>query len=229
MGAQTQPPQTPKCKQSIRRALSLFPWQTLAFTREGGYNASMALTDDYGPITPYLASPDVSEVMVNGPNRIFIEQAGKITQIDKKFASEGELLRIMNLNQYSNAAAQPGLAVDKIKCLRLPVPPPSEQRRIATYLHRCCTAIDAAIGIKRRQTEVLRALRHSRVHRALTLGLDDKAVAAEIPLETDGATAKGQGAQTARGSEASKTLSLAGHSSGVVEFPLTFVEAGTAR
>lgn len=29
----------------------------------------------------------------------------------------GELMRVMNLNQYSNAAAQPGLAVEKIKNL----------------------------------------------------------------------------------------------------------------
>ena len=33
--------------------------------------------DDYGPLTPYLASPDVSEIMVNGPSKIFIEQSGE--------------------------------------------------------------------------------------------------------------------------------------------------------
>ena len=51
--------------------------------------------DDYGPITPFLASNDVSEVMVNGPNKIFVEQAGKLTQVDRKFPSEGELLRVV--------------------------------------------------------------------------------------------------------------------------------------
>src|SRR6185369_5473183 len=51
--------------------------------------------DDYGPITPYLASNDVSEVMVNGPNKIFVEQAGKISQVDRKFPTEGELLRVV--------------------------------------------------------------------------------------------------------------------------------------
>jgi len=34
----------------------------------------------------------------------------------------GELLRIMNLNQYSNSAAQPGLSVEKIKNLYLSIP-----------------------------------------------------------------------------------------------------------
>lgn len=55
----------------------------------------MPALDDYGPITPYLASSDVSEVMVNGPNKIFVEQGGKLTQVDRKFPSEGELLRVV--------------------------------------------------------------------------------------------------------------------------------------
>src|ERR1017187_1697350 len=55
----------------------------------------MPTLDDYGPITPYLAANDVSEVMVNGPNKIFVEQNGKIIQVEKKFPSEGELTRVV--------------------------------------------------------------------------------------------------------------------------------------
>jgi len=55
----------------------------------------MAFIEDFGPITPYLASNDVSEVMVNGPNKIFVEQNGKLFQADRKFATEGELLRVV--------------------------------------------------------------------------------------------------------------------------------------
>lgn len=55
----------------------------------------MAPFDDFGPITPYLAMPDVSEVMVNGPNKIFVEQGGRITPIEKRFTSEAELLRVI--------------------------------------------------------------------------------------------------------------------------------------
>jgi pilus assembly protein CpaF len=55
----------------------------------------MPAVEDYGPLTPYLASNDVSEVMVNGPNKIFVEQGGKLTQVEKKFPNEGELLRVV--------------------------------------------------------------------------------------------------------------------------------------
>lgn len=51
--------------------------------------------DDYGPITPYLGQPDISEIMINGPNKIFIEQSGKLLPLDKRFSSEGELLRVI--------------------------------------------------------------------------------------------------------------------------------------
>lgn len=48
----------------------------------------------------------------------------------------GELLKVMNLNQYSLSAAQPGLAVDRIKQLSVPLPPIGEQTTIADHLER---------------------------------------------------------------------------------------------
>jgi type I restriction enzyme S subunit len=46
----------------------------------------------------------------------------------------GEVLRVMNLNQYSISAAQPGIAVDRIKDLFLPVPPIHVQKEISIQL-----------------------------------------------------------------------------------------------
>src|SRR5690349_4303688 len=53
------------------------------------------MVEDLGPITPYLGSPDVSEIMVNGPQKIFIEQHGKIIQLEKRYASELEVQRVV--------------------------------------------------------------------------------------------------------------------------------------
>ena len=60
----------------------------------------------------------------------------------------GELLRAMNLNQYSISAAQPGLSVGTISALRIPVPPPDEQRVIADFLDRETARIDQIAAIE---------------------------------------------------------------------------------
>ena len=61
----------------------------------------------------------------------------------------------MNLNQYSFAAAQPGLAVERVLNLSLPVPPPQEQAHIARYIEGEIADIDAAIDRARREIELL--------------------------------------------------------------------------
>jgi pilus assembly protein CpaF len=56
------------------------------------------LTDDvlgYGPISGLLADPDVSEVMVNGPTRVYIERNGKIVKANASFIDETHLRRII--------------------------------------------------------------------------------------------------------------------------------------
>ncbi len=54
----------------------------------------------------------------------------------------GELLRAMNLNQFSVSAAQPGLAVDNIKNLNIPFPPIEEQKEIVQYIEAETQRID---------------------------------------------------------------------------------------
>ena len=45
-------------------------------------------------------------------------------------------LEQLNLNQYATATAQPGLSVEKLKVVPVPVPPVDEQERIAAKLDR---------------------------------------------------------------------------------------------
>lgn len=50
----------------------------------------------YGPIDGYLQDDEVSEVMVNGPDQIYIERGGRLTLTDTAFLDEGHLRRIID-------------------------------------------------------------------------------------------------------------------------------------
>lgn len=80
----------------------------------------------------------------------------------------GELLRSMNLNQYSLASAQPGLAVERIKALSIPLPPLSEQQTIANYLDQKCKEIDELISVKKEKIEKLKAYKKSVIFEYVT-------------------------------------------------------------
>ena len=49
-----------------------------------------------GPIEPLLADDTITEVMVNGPNNIFIERNGKIERVDVHFLSDEHVRRIID-------------------------------------------------------------------------------------------------------------------------------------
>ena len=50
---------------------------------------------DYGPITPLLNDDTISEVMVNGPDQIYIERKGQLIASEVRFASDAELIRVI--------------------------------------------------------------------------------------------------------------------------------------
>ncbi len=49
----------------------------------------------YGPIQPLLDDPDITEVMVNGPNQVYVERKGKLTLTNVKFEDDEHVLRII--------------------------------------------------------------------------------------------------------------------------------------
>ena len=87
----------------------------------------------------------------------------------------GELLRSMDLNQYSQSAAQPGIAVDVVANLEIPVPPLIEQRAIADYLDRETARLDGLVAAKERVLGLLAEKRRALITRAVTRGLDPRA------------------------------------------------------
>ena len=49
----------------------------------------------YGPIQPLLADPSVTEIMVNGPNSVYIERAGKLVKTNITFKDNAHVLRVI--------------------------------------------------------------------------------------------------------------------------------------
>ncbi|NDU86399.1 MAG: CpaF family protein [Ferrovum sp.] len=49
-----------------------------------------------GPLEPLLADPTVSDILVNGPNTVFVERKGKLELTNVKFTDDEHLLRIID-------------------------------------------------------------------------------------------------------------------------------------
>ncbi len=57
-----------------------------------------ALVDEllgYGPISPMLRDPAVTEIMVNGPDRVFVESKGVLYETGARFMNEGHLVQLI--------------------------------------------------------------------------------------------------------------------------------------
>jgi type I restriction enzyme S subunit len=80
----------------------------------------------------------------------------------------GEFMRMMNLNQYSNAAAQPGLAVERVKNLYIPVPDYEEQVELALYLKEYKGKIDKHLDLLKSQLEIVIDFKKSFIHECVT-------------------------------------------------------------
>jgi pilus assembly protein CpaF len=50
----------------------------------------------HGPIEPLLRDPTVTEVMVNGPQRVYVERSGRLVASDVEFADEAHLRRVID-------------------------------------------------------------------------------------------------------------------------------------
>lgn len=48
-----------------------------------------------GPLEKFLSDPDVTEIMVNGPEKIYVERGGKLTLTGAKFSGEEHLRKII--------------------------------------------------------------------------------------------------------------------------------------
>ena len=90
------------------------------------------------------------------------------------------ILDVMDLNQYSIAAAQPGLTVERVLNLSLPVPPPQEQAHIARYIERETADINVAIDRARQEIELLGEYRTRLIADVVTGKVDVREAVAEL-------------------------------------------------
>lgn len=80
----------------------------------------------------------------------------------------GELLRTMNLGQYSVSAAQPGIAVEVIKNLQTPYPPIEEQLAIANHIETECSRINTQVERTKKLIDLLKEYREALISEVVT-------------------------------------------------------------
>ena len=93
------PPPPDQRKESILQRLNEFYERTRLQLPDGVRTQIFReVTDEmvgYGPIQPLLDDPEISEVMVNGPDHVYIERSGKLTKTNIIFEDDKHVLRII--------------------------------------------------------------------------------------------------------------------------------------
>ncbi|HRP90803.1 MAG TPA: restriction endonuclease subunit S [Edaphocola sp.] len=79
----------------------------------------------------------------------------------------GETLKVMNLNQYSQSAAQPGISVDRIRALHMPLPPIEDQKQIVSHIKTETATIDTAIAKAEREIELIKEYKEAMISEAV--------------------------------------------------------------
>lgn len=72
--------------------------QGLTLARTDRQRLTQELIDEilgFGPITPLLQDPTISEIMVNGPHQIYVERKGKLVKSDVNFYDDKHVLHII--------------------------------------------------------------------------------------------------------------------------------------
>ena len=49
----------------------------------------------YGPLEPLLADDDITDILVNGPRRVFIERGGRLERAEVRFLNDAHVLRVV--------------------------------------------------------------------------------------------------------------------------------------
>jgi pilus assembly protein CpaF len=91
-------------EQDLRAEISAITGEALeelsvVLNREERVNLVQELLDEVtglGPLEPLLKDDTINDILVNGPNQVFVERAGKLQLTDTTFKDERHLLRIID-------------------------------------------------------------------------------------------------------------------------------------
>jgi len=86
-------------EQVLRAVMEQLALDRTPLTREERRQIVRDITDDilgYGPLEPLLRDDTITEVMVNGFDKVFIERHGKIEGTDASFVDDAHLMRIID-------------------------------------------------------------------------------------------------------------------------------------
>src|SRR5207247_2142686 len=97
----------------------------------------------------------------------------------------GELVRSMNLRQYSQSAAQPGLSVAMIGNLWIPFPPLAEQAQIAAAFSQQTSDLALPLARTEREIDLLREYRTTLTADVVTGKLDVREAVKHLPAEAE--------------------------------------------
>src|SRR3954463_865285 len=92
----TQSEMEQKVRQTLQEVLSTGEMPLTSVDRA---RIAQEISDDilgYGPIEPYLRDVEVTEIMVNGADQIFVERSGRIFPVDGRFTDEPHLRRTID-------------------------------------------------------------------------------------------------------------------------------------
>ncbi|HEY6794454.1 MAG TPA: CpaF family protein [Kineosporiaceae bacterium] len=90
----------PELEQEVRRTLQdVLVTGTVPLTSADRARLAQEIADDilgYGPIEPARRDVEITEIMVNGPDKIFVERSGRLHPVDGRFADEAHLRRTID-------------------------------------------------------------------------------------------------------------------------------------
>jgi len=100
MGNQTELKRTPESERMLQERFTNYYRQSGTSLGDSQVKKLYEMVTDelfgFGPIEQLLREESVSEVMVNGPNTVYIEQRGKVSLTPVRFASDDHVLKVID-------------------------------------------------------------------------------------------------------------------------------------